>query len=110
LYRFYGAVDLVVDQFRLAVYGTSASEAMSHGTPVMMWIDTALFEEQGWEPPPVFNARTEEDIFDLLRRLVGGAADLESRSGDVHAWARRTHAAPASLQRCRRYLERAVNG
>jgi glycosyltransferase involved in cell wall biosynthesis len=110
LYRFYRAVDLVVDQFRLAVYGTSASEAMSHGTPVMMWIDTALFEEQGWEPPPVFNARTEDEIFAVLDRLVGGRIDLEARSREAHEWGQRTHAAPASLRRCRRYLEQAVNG
>lgn len=110
LYRLYGAVDLVVDQFRLAVYGTSASEAMSHGTPVLMWIDPVLFEEQGWEPPPVFNARTEDEIFDVLHGLVGGQIDLEARGRDAYEWSRRTHAAPVSLERCRRYLEQAVNG
>lgn len=51
MFDLYRASDLVVDQFRFGTYGTSAVEAISCSTPVMMYINENSFQTQNWPPP-----------------------------------------------------------
>src|SRR4030043_905009 len=80
LYDFFRAADVVVDQFRMGIYGTSSVEAMSCGAPVMMWIDKKRFQANGWPPPPVLNGKNEEEITRMLRDILIGRIDLENRA------------------------------
>jgi glycosyltransferase involved in cell wall biosynthesis len=85
------AVDLVVDQFNLGAYGTAALEAMSVGTPVMMWIDTPSFNTAGMSVPPVLNARTEDEIFNLLNKINHSEIDLTDRGRTSLSWIEEVH-------------------
>lgn len=91
LFDFFRSVDVVVDQFLMGGYGTSAIEAMSCGTPVLMWFDNAPLLAVGWEPPPVLNAHTEEEIARVLRGILAGTIDLEASGRAVHDWVARIH-------------------
>jgi glycosyltransferase involved in cell wall biosynthesis len=97
LYDFFRAADFVVDQFLLGFYGTSAIEAMSCGTPVIMWIDKETFQEEGREPPPIFNAKIEEDIIQILTGIISGQIDLEEGSRAAHDWVRRNHSEESAI-------------
>jgi glycosyltransferase involved in cell wall biosynthesis len=78
--------DVVVDQFEVGGFGGTAWEAMSMGTPVLMYLqpNSTLL---GWDvAPPVLNAFTEEDIVARLHQ----ACDREwlaQRRADVQRWA-----------------------
>ena len=92
LFAFMSAVDLCVDQFHMGAYGTAAVEAMARGCPVMMRIDDEAFNARGWEPPPVLNARTENDMVGIFDRIASGDIDLEERGRAAAAWVSRNHA------------------
>jgi glycosyltransferase involved in cell wall biosynthesis len=91
LYEFYGASDFVADQFLLGTYGTAAVEAMSCGTPVMMWIDEKAFRTREWTPPPVLNARGEQEILRLLGAVISGGIDLEAQGQLAQEWVAKVH-------------------
>jgi len=91
LYDVFKSSDFVVDQFLLGIYGTSALESMSCGTPVLMWIEEKTFRKRGWEIPPVLNAKDEEDITNVLNDIVSGHIDLEEYSRAAHGWVGRVH-------------------
>lgn len=91
LYDFYRSVDFVADQFVMGTYGMAAIEAMSCGTPVIMWIDEEASREKGLEPPPVLNAKEEEDIVKILTGILSGQIDLEDQGRMAHDWVKRIH-------------------
>jgi len=91
LFSFFESVDFVIDQFHTSYYGTSAMEAMSCGTPVVMNIDESMFVLKGNEPPPVLNAGNEEGLTLLLSDISSGGVDLEFFSKSVFEWAQRIH-------------------
>ena len=91
LYRLFAGVDLVVDQFLLGSYGTSAVEAMSCGTPVMMHIADKAFHQKGWMPPPVINVSTSEEIASVLNRIDNGLFDFEPYRKATLTWFQHTH-------------------
>ncbi len=67
--RYYRAVDVVLDQFRLGVFGLITPKAMACGRPVLTSYDASV---HGWcfaAHPPVVNCWTEEDIFAAMRRF-----------------------------------------
>jgi len=74
--------DLIADQFNARGIGGIGREAMSCGKPLLTSISTEQFMRFYHELPPVFNARTENEIYEKLveasdskkRRKMGKAA------------------------------------
>lgn len=91
LYKIFQGVDLVIDQFMLGTYGTSAIEAASCATPVMMHIDDNAFEKRKWVPPPVINCQTSQDILIALNNIINGDLDLDASGVHLHEWFLKTH-------------------
>lgn len=92
LAEFFSVVDFAVDQFRfLGTYGTALVEALAAGCPTLMWIDNNSFAARCWEPPPVMNAESEDDIVCYLERISCGTIDLEEFSKHSQAWIQRVH-------------------
>jgi glycosyltransferase involved in cell wall biosynthesis len=91
LIEMFTACDAIVDQFHGGTYGTSAVEAMACGSPVLMRVDTHAFQKRRWEPPPVLNARTVEEIAGVLGAACDGRIDLEAESARIIDWVNRTH-------------------
>ena len=91
LFRFFEAVDFIVDSLNgSGTYGTSLSEAMSCGCPVMTWISD-IFDKPGWEAPPVIHAKTKEEIASALIRIGNGQIDLDVMSMKTVDWFGRVH-------------------
>ena len=76
LLRHYRAADVVLDQFAIGSYGSSALEAMSTGRPVFIYLDVPRFA-QVFGVPPVVNVREPEEIG---RELIALARDPEARA------------------------------
>lgn len=91
LFKVYENVSLVVDQFCLGSYGTSALEAMSVGTPVMMYIDNQAFFHKGWSLPPVINMQSSAEIGSVLQQIDNGSFPLIQYSEKTVDWFRKTH-------------------
>ncbi|OEU65037.1 MAG: hypothetical protein BA863_11550 [Desulfovibrio sp. S3730MH75] len=91
LFRFYESVDFIVDELNgSGSYGTSLSEAMSCGCPVMTWVSD-MFDKPGWEAPPVIYAKTKKEIGSVLMELADGRIDLEEMSRQTTDWFSRVH-------------------
>ncbi len=105
LLEFFSTVDFVVDQFRLGTYGTSALEAMSHGSPVLMWIDEDSFIKKQWEPPPVLNAESSDEIAAVLNDIVGGQLNLEELGLNSMKWAQRVHSQDIVVNKFYKYMK-----
>jgi glycosyltransferase involved in cell wall biosynthesis len=86
LYRFYLNADFVIDQFIVGMCGTSALEAMSCGSPLVTWINTAV--ERPWGVPPVLQAKTEEEIAAVLTDISRDRIDLQSVGTQLQEWIR----------------------
>lgn len=82
-------VDLIADQFHLGAMGGTAIEALACGRPLLTYLKVELARRCYGAPPPVFNARSEDEIYAALKAARGG----ESRSmGDAgRAWAEQHH-------------------
>lgn len=88
---FFKAADLVIDQFTIGTYGTAAIEAMACGAPVMMYINNEVFEKRGWEPPPVINVKSADDIRASLLGIEKGTIDLQKKGEECLEWVKRVH-------------------
>ncbi|MDG2989979.1 hypothetical protein L3556_03380 [Candidatus Synechococcus calcipolaris G9] len=91
LYELFSSVDLVIDQFCLGTYGTSALEAISVGTPVMMFIKNEAFAHKEWLPPPVLNVKSADEITKFLIKIDTGCLDFDFYSSEITRWFNKTH-------------------
>lgn len=97
LFRFFKSVDFIIDELNgSGSYGTSLSEAMSVGCPVVTWI-SEMFDQPGWLAPPVISARTEEELGETVLGISSGEIDLSSYSEKVVDWFNRVHDSTAVL-------------
>jgi glycosyltransferase involved in cell wall biosynthesis len=78
LLRYFRAADVVIDQVAIGSYGTSALEAMSCGTPLIINLDRERFARAFPTHPPVAQAETADDVAGRLREL--GRASPEARA------------------------------
>lgn len=86
LYDFYRCSDLVIDQFAMGHYGTVATEAMACGAPVMIWIDEDEYHSHEWEPPPVLNCQTSDEITVYFEKIFSEQIDLEKEGLRMQDW------------------------
>lgn len=76
LLRYYRAADIVLDQFAIGSYGSSALEAMSVGRPLLIHLDPARFDRV-FGLPPVVNVHAPGEIAAALARLAVDPAERE---------------------------------
>ncbi len=105
LYDIYYYSDVVVDQFQLGSYGTSAVGAFSCGKPVLMYINEMIFKEKGFPVPPVINCKTKEDIVRALIRISSDRELLTTYKEKTKKWFKETHHNLASVE----YLKKILN-
>jgi glycosyltransferase involved in cell wall biosynthesis len=81
--------DLIIDQFNLGIYGSAALEAMSFQKPVMMYVDS---ENSGhFEPPPIINGSTEQDILTALKKIKNKELNLKKIGSECYGWVKKYH-------------------
>lgn len=108
LFEAFGSAELVIDQFRMGSYGTSALEAISANVPVMMYINTEVYVSKGWEPPPLINTRDVRDISHYLRLLDNEELDVAGLAQIASNWFERTHEGPTAVARVVKILEKVL--
>ncbi|MEW6096966.1 MAG: glycosyltransferase [bacterium] len=86
LLKFYNVADVVIDQFNLGSYGTSTLEAMSCQKPVIMYYDIEKYKPYFEEPAPILSARTEEEIFQQMVKIVGKREICEEIGEKSREW------------------------
>jgi len=83
------SVDLVADQFDLGAMGGTAIEVLACGKPLLTYLREDCARECYGELPPIYNARTEDEIFSsLMNAFEHDLAQIGSRS---RTWAERHH-------------------
>jgi glycosyltransferase involved in cell wall biosynthesis len=87
----YRSADVVLDQFEIGTFGAVAPEAMACGRPVVMAFDQAIHAWCMPVLPPVLNARTPEQIYAELRRLVDDDAAGEAAGREGRQWIEAHH-------------------
>jgi hypothetical protein len=64
------ASDLVADQFYLGAFGSLTPKALYHCCPVMLYLNERLHQWCFPEMPPIINARTKEEVYEGMARLI----------------------------------------
>jgi len=93
LVSMYRKCDVVLDQFVLGSYGTTAPEAMSCGRPVMMFLNEELNTMAFGEMPPVVNAKSPDEIVKALSSV--GKKELLELGQRSRSWVLRKHSLEA---------------
>jgi glycosyltransferase involved in cell wall biosynthesis len=78
--------DAVADQFLFGTYGAAAIEAMSVGTPLVMWLEHRFFESRGWPAPPIYNAGSDEEIAAAIEKIIATGGDDPEYHSNVDMW------------------------
>jgi glycosyltransferase involved in cell wall biosynthesis len=98
LFKFFKSVDFIIDELNgSGSYGTSLSEAMSVGCPVVTWISD-MFDRPGWSPPPIIQAHTEAELGNAMLEISNGDIDLGEQSRKVTEWFSQVHESSAVLR------------
>ena len=86
----YHRADVVVDQFEIGSFGSTAVEAMSCGRPVLIYINPEYSRLCYDEPPPILNASSEEEIYNCLVRAAHPSTRIEL-GRQARGWILRHH-------------------
>ena len=89
--RYAAAADVLADQFYLGAFGSTTPKAFLLETPAMLYLDESVHEWCFEELPPVLNTRTEDEVFESLKRVHADAAFKEALTARALAWYRRFH-------------------
>jgi glycosyltransferase involved in cell wall biosynthesis len=91
LVGYFGASDIVLDQFEYGVFGLITPKAMSCGAAVITSYDPQLNAWCFETPPPLLAASTSEDIANHIARLCSVPDRLQSISDASREWVKKEH-------------------
>jgi glycosyltransferase involved in cell wall biosynthesis len=91
LIEYFGASDVVVDQFEYGVFGLITPKALSCGAAVVTSYNPRLNAWCFETPPPLLAASTSEDIAAHIERLCKEPARLREISHASREWVKREH-------------------
>lgn len=88
---YYNASDLVLDQFTLGVFGSTAPEVMACARPVVIYFNPAYHEWCFEEMPPVLHARTVDQLTQVLETVGADPASQQAVGQKGRAWFLKYH-------------------
>jgi glycosyltransferase involved in cell wall biosynthesis len=91
LVEYFGASDVVLDQFEYGVFGLITPKALSCGAAVVTSYDPELNAWCFETPPPLLAASTSEDIAGHIERLCKEPGRLREISHASREWVKREH-------------------
>lgn len=108
LARHYRAVDLVLDQFELGVFGLITPKAMACGAPVLTSYER---RHNAWcfpVDPPLLACGSSEEIGAAIARFAGDRAARREIGTAARRWIEQTHSSASVADRLRDAMERAM--
>jgi len=108
LARHYRAVDLVLDQFQLGVFGLIAPKAMACGATVLTSYER---RHNGWcfpEDPPLVACSASDEIAAAITRLAGDPAARRGIGDASRRWIERHHTSALVAERLRGAMDSAI--
>jgi glycosyltransferase involved in cell wall biosynthesis len=91
LIRYYGAADIVLDQFIVGSWGTSTPEAMSCAKPVIMYYNPKHIMRAFGQLPPILNSFTEDEIYGNMVAMAQSPDKKEQVGNASRRWIQETH-------------------
>jgi len=91
LREYYNASDLVLDQFKLGVFGSTVPEVMACARPVALFFNRSEHEWCFEEMPPVVNAGTEDELVEAMRGIGSDPRLQESIGTSSLGWFKKWH-------------------
>lgn len=91
LVKFLHGADVMVESLSDGGYGSSAVEAMSCGTPVLMHLHHARWKAVYGSIPPVLRATSDDEVFSRLQQLRRDPALAEHTSSEQLEFVRAIH-------------------
>lgn len=89
--RYMRACDVIADQFFLGAFGGIMPKAMVYGRPTLIYLNE---ERHRWcfpEMPPICNTRTDDEVFEALRRLRVEPGYMQNLIDDGLRWYAKYH-------------------
>ena len=111
LARYLRAADVLIEQFVLGYYGSSALEAMASGLPVVMRVEKSQYD--ALKPggcPPVLGAADAQSVADKLKILRDSPTRRKNLSEATRQWFLNTHASSVAYRDFRTLLQAAGLG
>lgn len=108
LARHYRAVDLVLDQFQLGVFGLIAPKAMACGATVLTSYER---RHNGWcfpEDPPLVACSASDEIAAAITRLARDPAARREIGDASRRWVERHHSSALVAERLREAMDSAI--
>jgi glycosyltransferase involved in cell wall biosynthesis len=91
--KYYQAVDAVLDQFQLGVFGLITCKAMACGQTVITSYDDPIHRWCFAEPPPLMPGRNESEILEAMLALHADRGKGKAMGVAARTWIERHHSA-----------------
>lgn len=106
LRKYINACDVIVDQFNIGEFGTTAIEGMACGKPVICYIDKAF--EKFCQNPPVLNCKDKNGIISILNLIINREYNLNSIGSNSLQWVRQNMGIDALLPKYLDFYKKAI--
>ena len=97
--RYICATDLLADQFYLGAFGSTMPKALVCSKPAMLSLDCKIHEWCFDEMPPAINARTQDEVFEGLRKLYTSKEWAQKLCVKGKEWYEKYHSNRVVLER-----------
>ena len=91
LLQYYQNCQAIADQFKLGSFGFIGLEVMSLKKPLICYIDGDLYERCYGEKPPALSSKNEEEIYEILKKLVDDKEFYNNISNKSYEWIIKFH-------------------
>ncbi len=107
LQKYYIKSDVIVDQFVVGSTGLIGQEAMACEKPVIQYVDKGLYEKFYAEVPPIINASSEKEIYEVLLTLIENRKHSDNIGKLSRKWLEKYHN-PEKIIKKYMYLYQAI--
>ena len=91
LLDYYNAADVVLDQFSIGTFGTTAVEAIACEKPVLIYLRPEIHSWCFPEMPPMINVRQPEEIYAACKRLLEDKSYAQTVGRRGRKWVEQYH-------------------
>jgi glycosyltransferase involved in cell wall biosynthesis len=95
--RLVKACDIVVDQFHIGAFGGVFFKSLAAGAALCSYLEEKEMIERYGECPPLLNCRSENEIVEAIKTVLGNPDHLASLRVEARKWVERHHRSDETL-------------